>query len=605
MVPWIKSRRSTYGNVPKIDKKWSEVDGGDLVNRTAVYLHLEQGLAKSPNSSAIISLQQLAGCLNDLESISLQYHTSSTNSEFKEDASQLKANNGRRRVFKSTAKALVNGSKNFSLRPSNNRSSGHSTNESSEDKGCLKLSYLQLHLISQTITAGLIANGVQAHTNVLMLIPNGAEYGLLLWSSVLMRTTFTCADPAVLDASEADQLREILRTLKPSLVVVAGKKTARDVDALIDDLHLAQPLRVSLNEEDTPKGWKSLMDVARYASACTVDMDDLLENARNDDPSRVYWILFTSGTSGKPKGCPLRVRGMTHMLHSQSWLVEKETSYRALQQAHPSRGICPAQTVQTWRAGGTVVMTSCGFSVEDMVPAIRDYNTTFIVLTPSMVHDFGEELAARPFDISSVRQIQIGGDAVTKSVLTRCATIFPQARICINHGMTEGGGSFTWPFLETPVSDIPFFGEMCPLGTVAPGSIVRIWDADNKKVTKRSEPGELHICCASIIRHYLGGASDDSFYEDETGRWFNTGDVGIMNDDGLVFILGRMKDRIKRAEAIIMPAPVESCLDKYTGMAVSNALRVRFSGESMLTSHRSPPLCRFHMKLWASSYSLC
>lgn len=569
MVPWTTSRKSAYGRVPKIDQQLSEIDGGDLINRTSVYLHLEQGLAKSPNDPAIVSLQQSQDELRELESISLKFHDASlgaTNDALVENDFQAERTDKKREGFKSSAKALAQGTKKLRLVSRRLNTSRNQVNGYNE---CLKLSYLQLHHMSQTLAAGLLANGVQAQSNTLMLIPNGAEYGLLLWTSVLMRTTFTCADPAVLKASDTDQLRDIIRTLKPSLIVVADEQTANDVDTLVNDLNLAQPLRVCLNTESAPKDWKTLVDVAQYASSCPIDMDDLLEDARNDDPSRVYWILFTSGTSGKPKGCPLRVRGMTHMLHSQSWLVEKETSHRALQQAHPSRGICPAQTVQTWRAGGAVVMTTNGFSVEDMVPAIRDHKATFIVLTPSMVHEFGQEVAARLLEVGSVRQIQIGGDAVTKGVLTRCATIFPRARICINHGMTEGGGSFSWPFLEAPVSSIPFFGEMCPLGTVAPGSIVRVWDADNNQLAKRGDPGELHICCPSIIRHYLGGASDDSFYEDKTGRWFNTSDVGIMNDDGLVFILGRSKDRIRRADTVIMPAPVESCLDKYTGMAVS------------------------------------
>ena len=569
MVPWITSRRSDYGSVPKIDQQLSEIDGGDLINRTSVYLHLEQGLAKSPNDSAIISLQQSPDELRDLEAVSLKFHSTgsaTTKDVLTQSDTDPKRFDGRRKGFRFSAKMLAQETRKLSLVSRRMKPSRTEINGSDE---CLKLSYLQLHHMSQTIAAGLLANGVEPQSNTLMLIPNGAEYGLLLWTSVLMRTTFTCADPDVLRASETDQLREIIRTLKPSLIVAADRQTADDVDSLVHDLNLAQPLRVCLEMESASKSWKSMIDVGRYASGCPIDMDDLLEDARNDDPNRVYWILFTSGTSGKPKGCPLRVRGMTHMLHSQSWLVEKETSYRALQQAHPSRGICPAQTVQTWRAGGAVVMTNQGFSVDDMVPAIRDYKATFIVLTPSMVHEFGQEVATRPFDVSSVRQIQIGGDAVTKDVLTRCATIFPRARICINHGMTEGGGSFSWPFLETPVSSIPFFGEMCPLGTVAAGSIVRVWDADNNQLAKRGDPGELHICCASIIRHYLGGASDDSFYEDDTGRWFNTGDVGIMNDDGLVFILGRSKDRIRHADTVIMPAPVESCLDKYTGMAVS------------------------------------
>ena len=104
--------------------------------------------------------------------------------------------------------------------------------------------------------------------------------------------------------------------------------------------------------------------------------------------------------------------------------------------------------------------------------------------------------------------------------------------------MTEGGGFFRGPFFETPITHIPFFVEICPIGTVAAGTMLRIWDLDRRCQTRRGDPEELHVSCESVIRHYLGGVSESSFYEDEKGRWFNTGDVGMINDEGLMFILG-------------------------------------------------------------------
>ena len=323
-------------------------------------------------------------------------------------------------------------------------------------------------------------------------------------------------------------------------------------------------------EGDASKGWKSLHDLAADASDSPIDEHSLLEDARKDDANRIHSILFTSGTSaGRPKGCPQRVGSITHILNSQSWLINPENCALNLQQAHNSRAIAPQHTLQVWRGGGAVVMASKSFAIEDTVNAIVQYGVDFIVLSPAMVHELAHDLAAHPGKLDSVRTIQVGGDAITKEVLMKCAALFPKARVCINHGMTEGGGFFTWPFFETPIPQIPFFGEICPIGTVAAGTMLRIWDADRGRQTRRGEPGELHVSCESVIRHYLGGVSESSFYEDEKGRWFITGDVGMINDEGLVFILGRSKDVIKRASVVIMPAALESCIEKYTGAQVS------------------------------------
>ena len=171
--------------------------------------------------------------------------------------------------------------------------------------------------------------------------------------------------------------------------------------------------------------------------------------------------------------------------------------------------------------------------------------------------------------MSSVRRIQVGGDAITKGLLLKTASIFPKAQVCVNHGMTEGGGSFMWPFFQTPISSIPFFGEICPIGVVAPGATIRVWDTDNNTVVKKGQLGELHVTSGSLIKHYFGGRSEASFYDDHGVRWFNTGDVAMVNEDGLVSILGRRKDMIKRGGVGIMPAALESSIAAFTGSQVS------------------------------------
>lgn len=199
-----------------------------------------------------------------------------------------------------------------------------------------------------------------------------------------------------------------------------------------------------------------------------------------------------------------------------------------------------------------------------------------------MVSEFATALSTSPLDISCVKRIQIGGDAVTKQCLVKCASLFPKAQVCVNHGMTEGPGVFTWPFLDTPVEFIPFVGgQICPVGVVAAGATIRLSSTTKQGVAvKRGELGELHILCPSIIRGYTEGRSGEQFYEDGKGRWFNTGDMAMMDRQGLMFILGRKKDMIRRGGVTIAPAVIESCVAAFTQCQVCdfstdvNALRI-------------------------------
>ncbi|KAF2844834.1 putative amp dependent CoA ligase [Plenodomus tracheiphilus IPT5] len=432
------------------------------------------------------------------------------------------------------------------------------------------LTYTQLHRIAFKLATGLLAVGVRPNTRMIMLIPNGAEYAILLWACILLRITYVNMDPAFLDISGFTALKQTLQTIKPQLVVAPDACSGKAIDVATSELGLPQPVRICLSKSAlVSTGWKTLFAVTTHANSQNFPDDaSLVSAARHDDSNRVNSIMFTSGTSGMPKGCPQTVAAISHALHSQEWLIDSDSgaARHALMQAHNSRGIAPAQTLQTWRAGGAVVLTGQGFSVHDAIKAIHQLGVSFLVLTPPMVHEFTVELAKISLDISSVKRIQIGGDAVTKEVLVKCAALFPQAQVCVNQGMTEGPGVFAWPFLETSPKDIRFFGgQICSVGIVAPGAKIRLRStACGGAVVKRGELGELHISCPSIIKHYLGGYSEDMFYNDTKGRWFNTTDMAMVDSSGLVFIVGRRKDMIQRAGITIAPAVIESCIAALT-----------------------------------------
>ena len=541
----------------------AEIDGGPW-ERISVFEHIEQGLKRNPAGPAVVCTFQPASHLDDL--ITSGEKISQPNALWQKKLVDLPSQQ---------PNAFLELAKNVVLWEQQQKELGYSVKQEGTLQGavskaeCLTISYIQLHRTALKLAAGLLAIGAQPGSTMVMFIPNGGEYTLLLWTCILLRITYASIDPASLDISGFTELKRMLRSVKPQIVVAPDSLSGKALDVAASELQLPQPIRLCLSPSRN-SGWRSLGDVAASGSKCPIEEAQLVEAARHDSPERIHSIMFTSGTSGRPKGCPMRVKGMSHVLHSQKWLVDADSGAFALQQAHNSRGIAPAQTLQTWRAGGAVVMTGQGFSVGAAAKAIRQYGATFMVLTPPMVHEWAEELTARPFSVDSIKKIQIGGDAVTKGVLSKCAALFPKAQLCVNHGMTEGGGSFIWPFFEKPVSTIPFFGEICPIGTVAPGSMIRLWDVERKRVVPRGHLGELQISCGSIIKHYFGGRSEESFYNDQKGRWFKTGDIAMVNEDGLVFILGRQKDMIRRASVGIMPAAIESSIEAFTGAQVSN-----------------------------------
>ena len=134
------------------------------------------------------------------------------------------------------------------------------------------------------------------------------------------------------------------------------------------------------------------------------------------------------------------------------------------------------------------------------------------------------------------------------------------------HGMTEGGGLFISPYFGR---EMPYYGDIAPLGHACPGARLKIVREDGS-VVPRGESGELHIQSGGMISRYLDDANSETFYIGESGgQWFRTGDLGMINEGGDVYILGRLKDVIVRAGVNITPAALESCLSSFTGAQVS------------------------------------
>ena len=165
-----------------------------------------------------------------------------------------------------------------------------------------------------------------------------------------------------------------------------------------------------------------------------------------------------------------------------------------------------------------------------------------------------------------------------------------------------GGGLLLWSFSGMTPAEIPFTREICPVvslmphyfctkcftsladsikGTAAPGGRLRIYDHERKQIAEKDQAGEMHFCAPSIIKNYLGNRNQDAFYDDDGGTWFKTGDLGLINGNGVAYVLGRIKDTIKRAGIPITPAALESCIDRFTGCQV----RVVFSISSITNDY--------------------
>lgn len=214
-------------------------------------------------------------------------------------------------------------------------------------------------------------------------------------------------------------------------------------------------------------------------------------------------------------------------------------------------------------------MPSTSFNPKSVLEAFREHHITHVVMVPFQLHMLAKDDSFSVEKTASVKRMFLGGDIISKEILQKGQRCFPTATVANAHGMTEGGACIYWPYNDLRIDAIPEYGGIAVMGKVGPGCALRIYDIENDRVARRNESGEFQICGPATIKNYLENENQEAFVQEGAERWFRTGDVGFINEDGALFLLGRMNDRIKRAGIRIEPAALETSIGIFLGTQVS------------------------------------
>lgn len=430
---------------------------------------------------------------------------------------------------------------------------------------CLIWTYDDLHNASLKLIAGLAKHGVKAGATIATFIPNGIEPSLFNWTSMIGKYTYAPLDPGASNPVRSVEARTVLEMIEPDVVVVQDATAAAGLDLLLASLTGKPTLKIVLDASVTPpSGWANLLDIG----SDTINEEakqDIEREALVDDLERIAVILFTSGTTtGKPKGCPLTVKNRIHFAHMDLQTdqdAEQEWRYAYITQNY--RAIAVAISLIGWSKGHCLVLPGPGFSPPMILDAIEKHHINWFPLVPFALHAMITHPRFQSTDISSIRSIGIGADIIHRDLYRKASKAFPDANVWVIYGMTEGGCVFDWPIPgKTTEEDIPWHADIAPIGTIRSGTRLKIAD-DNNKPVPRNAVGDIHVSSNAFLRRYAQDVKPEDFYVDGSTYWFKTGDTGLMNDGGWVYILGRTKDIIKRAGVPVTPGALESALDAF------------------------------------------
>lgn len=271
-------------------------------------------------------------------------------------------------------------------------------------------------------------------------------------------------------------------------------------------------------------------------------------------------ILYTSGTTGQPKGAMLTHGNLTWNCFNVITDMDITSDAVALMIA-PMFHVASLGmgALPTLLKGGTLVLEP-RFEPGRVLELIEKHRATFISGVPTTYQLLAEHPNWESADISSLRNLTCGGSAVPLRVLEA----YEQKGLAFTngYGMTETSpGATTLPARYSRPKQgssglqqfHTFVRIVDPLGMVcAPGDV-----------------GEIQVQGPNVIQAYWNreDATADSFVEAEDGTWLKTGDMGYRDDEGFVFISDRLKDMIISGGENIYPAQVEQEISQLEAVA--------------------------------------
>lgn len=266
----------------------------------------------------------------------------------------------------------------------------------------------------------------------------------------------------------------------------------------------------------------------------------------NPDPHKPAVVLFTSGSEKAPKAVPLShaniiadQRAAITALH----ITRADSGMGFLPMFHSFgltiTGLLPLLT------GIRVVRHPDPTDSAAIIRKIAGYRTTLVAGTPTfLAHIFDR---AKPGELDALRMIISGAEKAPDSLFDKAATAAPNGDLLEGYGITEC----------SPVISVTLPGKPCrgTVGPPLPGVLVSVRDVETNAPLPQGERGMMHVAGPNVFAGYIGSDAPPPFLEADGQKWYITGDLGAIGDDGYIRFHGRLKRFLKAGgEMISLPA---------------------------------------------------
>jgi acyl-CoA synthetase (AMP-forming)/AMP-acid ligase II len=420
------------------------------------------------------------------------------------------------------------------------------------DRG--RRTFAELVADARRVTAALAAGGLEPGERAAVWAPNRYEW-------LVAALGILGAGGAVVPVNtrfKGEEVRYILDRSGARVAFTVGEFLGVDYAATLAELRSGLPnLRTVVGFDATTTADQSLAELQRTGDA----VDDAIVDARiaavgGDDVSDV---LFTSGTTGAPKG--------VLMTHAQTLRQFSDWCDMAgLVEGDRYLIVNPFFHMFGYKAGclaslmrGATIIPKPVFEVDDLLRTVAEESVTVFPGPPTVYQSILDHPDRDAYDLSTLRLAVTGAADIPVELIRRMHEELPFQLIVTGYGLTEAGT------VTATAPDDDFETIATTVGRARPGLEIRVAGDDGADVGS-GEAGELLVRGYSVMRGYLDDPDATAATIDGDG-WLHTGDLATIDERGCVKIVGRIKDMFIVGGFNAYPAEIENLLLGHPAVA--------------------------------------
>ena len=417
--------------------------------------------------------------------------------------------------------------------------------------GDARLTYADALSRVRRLASALSSRGVGRGKSVAVLATNSHRYVECYYAAATAGATFVPLNYR----AKLHELEHMIDKASPS-VLFYGTRYAPLLEQLADRLP-RDLVRVAIDDGDGDT-------VESWIAGAPEEMEDA-----EIEESDTSVLMYTSGTTSLPKGVMLSFGDFTAYVVGTVEMADGEPRGAALL-CVPLYHIAGATNIMTSVWTGRKLVLLSQFDAGEWLEAVEREGVTHAFVVPTMLKQILDHPRFAATDLSSLTNLSYGGAPMPFPVIRRALESFPASCGFVNaFGQTETTSTLTvlgpddHRLTGDPVADEVVLRRLHSIGRPLPDVEIKVAD-ESGNALPANQTGEILVRTPRVMKGYAGDVEGGARMEPD--GFLHTRDLGYVDDDGYVFLVGRQDDMIIRGGENIAPAEVESILQGHTAV---------------------------------------